>query len=132
LRDPAQGVVKAAVTAALNAKVDFDVELVWGADGRSLDGTRDGVRMLQARAPVQPPAVRHPDTGEPTWFCNVHSHSSKLRKDREEVRQPTDDRPTDDPATDGRLCRASHLERASSAAPPSPLLCGGFRAMRVV
>lgn len=85
LRDPAQGVVKAAVTAALNAKVDFDVELVWGADGRSLDGTRDGVRMLQARAPVQPPAVRHPDTGEPTWFCNVHSHSSKLRKDREEI-----------------------------------------------
>ena len=127
MRDPAQGVVKAAVTAALNAKVDFDVELVWGADGRSLDGTRDGVRMLQARAPVQPPAVRHPDTGEPTWFCNVHSHSSKLRKDREEVRQPTDD-----PAAGQAPCRASHLERASSAAPPSPLLCGGFRAMRVV
>ena len=41
--------------------------------------------MLQARAPVQPPAVRHPDSGEPTWFCNVHSHSSKLRRDREEV-----------------------------------------------
>jgi len=27
----------------------------------------------------------HPVTGEASWFCNVHSHSSKLRKDRESV-----------------------------------------------
>lgn len=65
--------------AALAAQVDFDVELVWG------EGGYDGVRMLQARAPVQPPAVRHPESGEPTWFCNVHSHSSKLRKRREKL-----------------------------------------------
>ena len=79
LQEPMQGIVKATVSAALNAKVDFDVELQWGSEGY------DGVRMLQARAPVQPPAVRHPESGEPTWFCNVHSHSAKLRRDREEI-----------------------------------------------
>lgn len=62
---------------ALPGQVDFDVELVWREQGY------DGVRMLQARAPVQPPVVQHPVSGEPTWFCNVHSHSSLLRKQRE-------------------------------------------------
>merc|ERR1712029_530372 len=70
-------VVKGVVSAAINAKVDFDVELLWG------EGGYDNVKMLQARAPKQPPVVLHPITGDPTWFCNVHSHSSKLRKDRE-------------------------------------------------
>jgi len=64
---------------AINAKVDFNVDLQWGKNGY------DGVRFLQARAPSQPPVVQHPTTGEPTWFCNVHSHSSKLRKDREAI-----------------------------------------------
>jgi len=77
LREPVMGAIKGVVTAALNAKVDFDVELQWG------EGGYDGVRMLQARAPVQPPVVAHPETGEATWFCNVHSHSSFLRKERE-------------------------------------------------
>jgi len=77
MQDPAMGVVRGAVSAAINAKVDFDVELLWG------EGGYDKVKMLQARAPKQPPVVRHPVTGDPTWFCNVHSHSSKLRKDRE-------------------------------------------------
>ena len=35
-------------------------------------------------APAQPPVVRHPDTSEPVWFCNVHSHSDYLRQQREE------------------------------------------------
>merc|ERR1712166_524755 len=43
----------------------------------------DGRKMLQARSPRQPPIEKHPVSGEPTWFCNVHSHSSKLRKNRE-------------------------------------------------
>ncbi|KAG8458148.1 hypothetical protein KFE25_011679 [Diacronema lutheri] len=77
LQPPLMGLIRALATAALNAKVDFDVELVWREQGY------DGVRMLQARAPVQPPVVEHPVTGEPTWFCNVHSHSSALRKQRE-------------------------------------------------
>jgi len=74
-----QSLVKGAISAAMNAKVDFNVELLWG------EGGYDNVKMLQARAPDQPPIVRHPVSGEPTWFCNVHSHSSKLRKAREDI-----------------------------------------------
>ena len=77
IQNPMMGVVKGFVSAAINAKVDFDVELLWE------EGGYDNTRMLQARAPSQPPIVLHPVTGEPTWFCNVHSHSSKLRKARE-------------------------------------------------
>lgn len=79
LRPGTMGAIKGLASAAINAKVDFDVDLQWG------EGGYDNVRMLQARAPSQPPIVRHPVTGDPTWFCNVHSHSSKLRKDRESI-----------------------------------------------
>lgn len=79
MQEPVMGVLKGAAAAAINAKVDFDVELRWGQGGY------DSTRMLQARAPSQPPIVVHPVTGDPTWFCNVHSHSSKLRKDRESM-----------------------------------------------
>lgn len=79
VQNPAMGVVRGLVSAAINAKVDFSVEMRWG------EGGYDNTKMLQARAPSQPPIVLHPVTGEPTWFCNVHSHSSKLRKDRESV-----------------------------------------------
>jgi len=78
-QQPVKGAIKGLVTAAINAKVDFNVDLRWGEGG-----AYDDVTKLQARAPSQPPIVRHPVTGEPTWFCNVHSHSSKLRKKREE------------------------------------------------
>lgn len=76
-RPGAMGLIKNLASAAINAKVDFSVDLRWG------EGGYDGVKMLQARAPSQPPILVHPVTGEPHWFCNVHSHSSKLRKDRE-------------------------------------------------
>ena len=79
VQEPVMGMLKGIVSAAINAKVDFSVEL---REGR---GGYDNTRMLQARAPSQPPIVVHPVTGDPTWFCNVHSHSSKLRKDRESV-----------------------------------------------
>ena len=71
------GALKGLASAAINSKVDFSVDLQWG------EGGYDSVKMLQARAPSQPPILVHPVTGEPHWFCNVHSHSSKLRKDRE-------------------------------------------------
>jgi len=81
LPDPMQGPamigMKGLVSAAINAKVDFDVDMLWG------EGGYDNLRMLQARSPSQPAIVKHPVSGEPTWFCNVHSHSSKLRKNRE-------------------------------------------------
>jgi len=79
IQQPVMGIVKGLVSAAINAKVDFEVELLWG------EGGYDNVKMLQARAPRQPPIVVHPVTGDPTWFCNVHSHSSVLRKQRESI-----------------------------------------------
>lgn len=39
----------------------------------------------QAHAPPQPPVIEHPDTGLPTWFCNIHSHSALLRDERDGV-----------------------------------------------
>lgn len=33
--------------------------------------------------PAQPPVVRHPETNQPLWFCNMHSHSDVLRAQRE-------------------------------------------------
>lgn len=77
LQAPAMNLIRGLASAGINAKVDFDVELL------EQRGGYDNTRILQARAPSQPPVVRHPVTGEPTWFCNVHSHSSKLRKARE-------------------------------------------------
>ena len=57
-------------------KVDFDIDLVWNEDA-------EGKRCIHAIAPPQPPIVRHPETNEPVFFCNVHSHSDKLRQQRE-------------------------------------------------
>mmetsp|Transcript_43253 Transcript_43253/g.104781 ORF Transcript_43253/g.104781 Transcript_43253/m.104781 type:complete len:440 (+) Transcript_43253:150-1469(+) len=79
IQGPVSGGLKGLVSAAINAKVDFSVEMRWG------QSDYDNTKMLQARAPSQPPIVVHPVTGEPTWFCNVHSHSSVLRKDRESL-----------------------------------------------
>jgi len=79
LQGPLMAGIKGLASSAINAKVDFSVDLQWG------EGGYDNTKMLQARAPKQPPIVVHPVTGDPTWFCNVHSHSSKLRKDREAI-----------------------------------------------
>lgn len=79
VQEPAKGFIKGLASAAINAKVDFSVDLRWGEAGY------DRTRMLQARAPSQPAIVRHPVTNEPTWFCNVHSHSAVLRKNRESL-----------------------------------------------
>ncbi|GMH81542.1 hypothetical protein TrVE_jg1073 [Triparma verrucosa] len=79
VRPGLMGALKGLASFAINSKVDFSVELL------EQQGGYDNTRLLQARAPPQPPVVKHPVSGEPTWFCNVHSHSSKLRKEREEI-----------------------------------------------
>jgi len=87
LRQPVMDGIRGLASAAINSKVDFDVSLQWGQGGAYSDDNDDEEesKFLQARAPSQPPIVIHPVTGDPTWFCNVHSHSSKLRKDRESL-----------------------------------------------
>jgi len=79
-REPVMAGIKGLASFAINAKVDFSVDLQWEQGGYD-----NAKKFLQARAPSQPPIVIHPVTGDPTWFCNVHSHSSKLRKDREDT-----------------------------------------------
>jgi len=79
LQSPVMGTMRAVASTAINAKVDFPVELL------EQRGGYDQTRILQARAPPQVAVLPHPVTGEPTWFCNVHSHSAKLRKEREEI-----------------------------------------------
>jgi len=63
-------------TKMAKSKVDFDIDLVWSED-------TDGKPCIHAIAPPQTPIVRHPETMEPVWFCNIHSHSDYLRVQRE-------------------------------------------------
>jgi len=72
VKDAVAEVLRTVVSTAINAKVDFDVSMSW-----------INSETLQARAPAQVPVLKHPVTGEATWFCNVHSHSALLRKRRE-------------------------------------------------
>lgn len=61
---------------AAKQKVDFDIDLKWDVDN-------EGKPCIHVVAPPQPPVVRHPETNEPVWFCNLHSHSDFLRVQRE-------------------------------------------------
>jgi len=74
-----QPVAYGALSMALKMKVDFDVELLWERS------EYDGSKILQVRAMPQVPIVRHPFTGEPSWWGSMHSHSEYLRSEREKV-----------------------------------------------
>eukprot|EP00965_Chrysotila_dentata_P057140 1895946-Pleurochrysis_carterae.AAC.1 len=54
----------------------MELELRWD------ENESDGLRLL-AFSPPQSPINRHPLTGKPAWFCNVHSHSRYLRDERD-------------------------------------------------
>ena len=76
LKEPLKGVFKGLAEVAVGAKIDMELELRWD------ENDEDGLRLL-AFSPKQPPINRHPTTGEPAWFCNVHSHSRYLRDRRD-------------------------------------------------
>ncbi|CAE8633635.1 unnamed protein product, partial [Polarella glacialis] len=69
-------VVESLMRFAVKMKVDFETELVWSTSDY------DKERILQVRAQPQPPVLKHPVTGTPVWFFNVHSHSAWLREER--------------------------------------------------
>jgi len=56
-------------------KFDMDLEMIYGADGTN-------PYRLQAIEHAQSPINRHPETGQPVWFCNLHNHSRYLRDRR--------------------------------------------------
>merc|ERR1712118_386028 len=74
--DAAKPVINAVASAGVAAKIDMELELRWD------ENDNDGRRLL-AFSPPQSPVNRHPVTGEPSWFCNVHSHSRYLRDNRD-------------------------------------------------
>ncbi|EOD23467.1 hypothetical protein EMIHUDRAFT_471710 [Emiliania huxleyi CCMP1516] len=55
-------------------KFDMDLEMLWGTDGRAM--------RLQAVQNAQSPVNRHPATGRPAWFCNLHNQARFLRERR--------------------------------------------------
>jgi hypothetical protein len=78
LRPVLQPVIEAVAKVAVGAKIDMELDLRWD------ENETDGLRLL-AFSPPQPAINRHPVTGEPAWFCNVHSHSRYLRDKRDGV-----------------------------------------------
>jgi len=76
LKEVLKPVFKGIASVAVGAKIDMELELMWD------ENEEDGLRLL-ALSPPQPPINRHPITGEPSWFCNVHSHSRYLRDRRD-------------------------------------------------
>jgi len=76
LRPILQPVFETVAKVAVGAKIDMELDLRWD------ENEKDGLRLL-AFSPPQPPINRHPETGDPAWFCNVHSHSRYLRDQRD-------------------------------------------------
>ena len=62
------------VDSTITPKFDMDLEMVWGADGNP--------GRLQAIQNAQSPITRHPETGRPLWFCNLHNQARFLRDRR--------------------------------------------------
>ncbi|CAE7205119.1 ddaC [Symbiodinium natans] len=56
-------------------KFDMDLEMIYGAD-------QSNPYRLQAIEHAQSPINKHPVTGQPVWFCNLHNHSRYLRDRR--------------------------------------------------
>lgn len=56
-------------------KFDMDLEMIYNAD-------KTNKYRLQAVEQPMSPFNRHPVTGQPVWFCNMHNHSRYLRDRR--------------------------------------------------
>lgn len=74
--DVVKGAAKPLLDAALKLKVDFEVDSLFEKDD-------EGNTVFRVIAEPQAPVIRHPETEEPVWFCNIHSHSKFLRDERE-------------------------------------------------
>ena len=82
LRAGAASAVRGVVAAAINAKVDFGRRHAVSCRRRRGPRRAATTRRCRRARPVQPPVVLHPATREPTWFCNVHSHSPSCARSR--------------------------------------------------
>lgn len=74
LLKPLMGFFKKLIEDTVAPKFDMELEMIWGADGKPF--------RLQAVEPPMVPVNRHPKTGLPLWFCNIHNHNRFLRDNR--------------------------------------------------
>ena len=73
-KDDAMETVRQKVAETVAPKFDMDLDMIWGTDGKDM--------RLQAIEHAQSPVNRHPVTGRPVWFCNMHNHARFLRERR--------------------------------------------------
>ncbi|KAL7430486.1 hypothetical protein ACHAXM_002229 [Skeletonema potamos] len=66
--------IKGLVDVAVAPKFDMDLEMIYESDGKP--------GRLQAVETAESPINRHPVTGLPVWFSNIHNHARKLRDRR--------------------------------------------------
>ena len=74
LPGPLKDGIKSLVASAVAPKFDMDLEMIYESDGKP--------GRLQAVEVAESPVNRHPVTGLPVWFNNVHNHARKLRDRR--------------------------------------------------
>ena len=73
-KEQAMEAVRAKVAETVAPKFDMDLDMIWGTDGNDM--------RLQAIEHAQSPINRHPKSGRPVWFCNMHNHARFLRERR--------------------------------------------------
>jgi len=73
-KEDAMEAVRTKVAETVAPKFDMDLDMIWGNDGQEM--------RLQAIEAMQDPVNRHPVTGRPVWFCNMHNHARFLRERR--------------------------------------------------
>jgi len=74
LKGPLMNFFQDLIAKAVAPKFDMELEMLWGSDGKPY--------RLQAVEPPMSPVNRHPKTGLPIWFCNIHNHARYLRDNR--------------------------------------------------
>jgi len=75
LKTSAKDMMKELIFKTIAPKFEMDLEMIYGADGSN-------PYRLQAIEHTQSPINKHPVTGRPVWFCNIHNHSRYLRDRR--------------------------------------------------
>jgi hypothetical protein len=71
---PLMSKAKDLISSTVAPKFDMELEMLYGSDGKPF--------RLQAVEPPMTPINRHPKTGLPLWFCNIHNHARYLRDNR--------------------------------------------------
>jgi len=74
MKDNAMDFFKNLVGSTVAPKFDMDLDMIYGTDGNP--------ERLQAIEHRQSPINRHPISGKPVWFCNIHNHARYLRDRR--------------------------------------------------